>query len=90
MDTKKTTGFRLSVATLAIMNVTAVVSLRGLAAESVYGLSSAFYYLFAAIVFLIPTALVAAELAAMYARPLQEPESAEYILLTRMLWILPT
>ena len=48
------------------MNVTAVVSLRGLPAESVYGLSSAFYYLFAAIVFLIPTALVAAELAAMY------------------------
>ena len=59
-------GFRLSVATLAIMNITAVVSLRGLAAESVYGLSSAFYYLFAAFVFLIPTALVAAELAAMF------------------------
>ncbi|MBR2352101.1 MAG: amino acid permease [Alistipes sp.] len=52
--------------TLAIMNVTAVVSLRGLAAESVYGLSSAFYYLFAAVVFLVPTALVAAELAAMF------------------------
>ncbi len=52
--------------TLAIMNVTAVVSLRGLASEAVYGLSSAFYYLFAAIVFLIPTALVAAELAAMF------------------------
>ncbi|MEG1622554.1 MAG: amino acid permease [Alistipes sp.] len=52
--------------TLAIMNVTAVVSLRGLPAEAVYGLSSAFYYLFAAIVFLIPTALVAAELAAMF------------------------
>ena len=59
-------GFKLSVTTLAIMNVTAVVSLRGLAAESVYGLSSAFYYLFAAMVFLIPTALVAAELAAMF------------------------
>ena len=67
METKKmSSGFKLTVATLAIMNVTAVVSLRGLAAESVYGLSSAFYYLFAAIVFLIPTALVAAELAAMY------------------------
>lgn len=52
--------------TLAIMNVAAVVSLRGLAAESVYGLSSAFYYLFAAVAFLIPTALVAAELAAMF------------------------
>ena len=62
----KTTGFKLSVMTLAIMNVTAVVSLRGLPAEAIYGLSSAFYYLFAAIVFLIPTAMVAAELAAMF------------------------
>ena len=59
-------AFKLSVATLAIMNITAVVSLRGLPAEAVYGLSSAFYYLFAAIVFLIPTAMVAAELAAMF------------------------
>ena len=66
MDAKKSTGFKLSVMTLAIMNVTAVVSLRGLPAEAVYGVSSAFYYLFAAIVFLIPTALVAAELAAMF------------------------
>ena len=62
----KTTGSKLSVLTLAMMNVTAVVSLRGLPAEAVYGLSSAFYYLFAAIVFLIPTAMVAAELAAMF------------------------
>ncbi len=53
--------------TLAIMNVTAVVSLRGLASEALYGFQSAFYYLFAAMVFLIPTAMVAAELAAMYA-----------------------
>lgn len=57
---------KLGVFTLAIMNVTAVVSLRGLPAKAVYGLSSAFYYLFAAIVFLIPTSLVAAELAAMF------------------------
>lgn len=57
---------KLGVFTLAIMNVTAVVSLRGLPAEAIYGLSSAFYYLFAAIVFLIPTSLVAAELAAMF------------------------
>ena len=70
METKNSTpskGFKLSVMTLAIMNVTAVVSLRGLAAEAEYGLSSAFYYLFAAVVFLIPTAMVAAELAAMFA-----------------------
>ena len=69
METQKTNtskAFKLSVATLAIMNITAVVSLRGLPAEAIYGLSSAFYYLFAAIVFLIPTALVAAELAAMF------------------------
>ena len=59
-------AFKLSVTTLAIMNITAVVSLRGLPAEAIYGLSSAFYYLFAAIVFLIPTAMVAAELAAMF------------------------
>ena len=59
-------AFKLSVTTLAIMNITAVVSLRGLPAEAVYGLSSAFYYLFAAIVFLIPTSMVAAELAAMF------------------------
>lgn len=57
---------KLGVFTLAIMNVTAVVSLRGLPAEAEYGLSSAFYYLFAALVFLIPTSLVAAELAAMF------------------------
>ena len=69
MDTKKGSAgkaFKLSVATLAIMNITAVVSLRGLPSEAVYGPSSAFYYLFAAIVFLIPTAMVAAELAAMF------------------------
>ena len=52
---------KLGVFTLAIMNVTAVVSLRGLPAEAEYGVSSAFYYLFAALVFLIPTALVAAD-----------------------------
>ncbi|MBR4989323.1 MAG: amino acid permease [Bacteroidaceae bacterium] len=61
-----TKSIKLGVATLAIMNVTAVVSLRGLPAEAEYGISSAFYYLFAAIVFLIPTSFVAAELAAMF------------------------
>lgn len=64
----KGTALKLSVMTLAVMNVAAVVSLRGLPAEAEYGLSSAFYYLFAAIVFLVPTALVAAELAAMFAQ----------------------
>jgi putative glutamate/gamma-aminobutyrate antiporter len=55
---------KLSVITLAIMNIVAVVSLRGLPAEAEYGLGSIFYYVFAAIVFLIPVSLVAAELAA--------------------------
>ena len=59
MDSNKTKSIaKLSVFTIAIMNVTAVVSLRGLPAEAEYGLSSAFYYLFAALVFLIPTSLV--------------------------------
>lgn len=62
----KTNGVKLGVFTLVIMNVTAVVSLKGLPEEAGYGLSSAFYYLLAAAVFLIPTSLVAAELAAMF------------------------
>lgn len=53
----------ISVFTLAMINVAAIVSLRGLAAEAEYGLSSIFYYLFAALFFLIPVALVAAEMA---------------------------
>ena len=57
---------KLGVFTLMIMNIVAVVSLRGLPAEAEYGMSSAFYYLFAALVFLIPVSLVAAELAAMF------------------------
>lgn len=48
---------------LVLLNVTALVSLNNLPSEAEYGLSSVFYYLFAAIFFLIPVALVAAELA---------------------------
>jgi putative glutamate/gamma-aminobutyrate antiporter len=64
-DSKSVTGQtgKISIITLAIMNVVAVVSLRGLPAEAEYGMSSIFYYLFAAIVFLIPVSLVAAEMA---------------------------
>lgn len=62
----KSNTFKLSVFTLAVMNVAAVVSLRGLPAEAEYGISSAFYYLFAAVVFLIPTSMVAAELASLF------------------------
>ena len=45
-----------------IMNFTTLVSLRGLPTMAEYGLTSIFYFVFAAVVFLIPTALVAAEL----------------------------
>jgi amino acid transporter len=54
---------RISISALAIMNIVAVVSLRGLPSEAEYGLGSIFYYVFAAIVFLVPMSLVAAELA---------------------------
>ncbi len=55
---KKTLG----VFTLAMINVAAIVSLRGLPSEAVYGLSSVFYYVFAAICFLIPVSLISAEM----------------------------
>lgn len=48
---------------LAFMTVSSVASLRPAPTMAVYGLSSVFLYAFAAIVFMIPTALVAAELA---------------------------
>ena len=54
---------KITVGALAVMNIVAVVSLRGLPSEAEYGLSSIFYYVFAAVVFLIPVSLVAAELA---------------------------
>ena len=45
---KKADLGKISVITFAIMNIVAVVSLRGLPAEAVYGLSSIFFYVFAA------------------------------------------
>ncbi len=59
----KGSATKLTIFTFAIMNIVAVVSLRGLPAEAEYGLSSVFYYIFAAVFFLIPVSLVAAELA---------------------------
>ena len=59
-------GAKMGVFTLVIMNIVAVVSLRGLPAEAEYGVSSAFYYILAGIVFLMPVSLVAAEFAAMF------------------------
>src|SRR5690625_4423525 len=54
---------KMTAMTLAIMNITAVVSLRFLPSEAEYGLSVIFYYLFAALVFLVPMVLIAAEMA---------------------------
>ena len=53
----------IGVLTLAVMNVASVVSLGGLPSEAKYGLAAVFYYVFAAIFFLVPLGLVAAELA---------------------------
>lgn len=57
----KTKG-HMSVFTLCMMTVAAVVSLRGLPMMAKEGLSMIFYILFAAVMFLIPASLVAAEL----------------------------
>jgi len=48
---------------LAFMTVSSVASLRPAPTMAVYGLSSVFLYAFSGLVFMIPTALVAAELA---------------------------
>ncbi|GAB7024668.1 amino acid permease [Salidesulfovibrio brasiliensis] len=52
----------MSVFTLSMMTVAAVVSLRGLPMMAKEGLSMIFYILFASVMFLIPASLVAAEL----------------------------
>ncbi|MCC2315110.1 APC family permease [Cellulomonas xiejunii] len=53
----------MSVAQLAMLTVVVVASLRSLPAMSLYGLGSVTLFIIPAIVFLVPTALVAAELA---------------------------
>ena len=53
----------MSVFSLVMINVAAMVSLSTLPEVATYGLSSIFYYLFAVVVFLLPVSLVSAELA---------------------------
>ncbi len=53
----------LNVFVLAMLSTAVVISLRNLPLTAEYGLSSIFYYIVAAIVFMIPYALVSAELA---------------------------
>ena len=56
----------ISTGAMTVMIITTVVSLRGLPSQAEFGIQSIFYYLFAAIVFLIPFSLVCAELASTY------------------------
>ena len=58
---------QVSVLTLALMTVAAVVSLRGLPMMAAEGLSMVFYIVFASVVFLLPAAMVSAELGSAYA-----------------------
>ena len=58
----------LTMTAMAIMIITSILSLRGLPSEAKYGVQSVFYYLFAAVVFLVPFALVCAELASTYTK----------------------
>lgn len=51
---------------MAIMIVTSILSLRGLPSEAKFGVQSIFYYILAAVVFLVPFSLVCAELAATF------------------------
>ncbi|MCM1356842.1 MAG: amino acid permease [Staphylococcus sp.] len=53
---------------MAVLIVTSVLSLRGLPSEAKFGVQSIFYYLFAAVVFLLPFSLVCAELASTYTK----------------------
>ena len=53
----------ISVFSLAMLNVIAVDSLRSLPFAATFGFSLVFYYIIGALLFFIPCALVAAELA---------------------------
>lgn len=55
-------GKKVTVLTLSLMTVASVVSLRGLPMMAAEGLSMVFYILFATFIFLLPAAMVSAEL----------------------------
>lgn len=59
---------QISMWAMAIMIVTNIVSMRGLASQAEYGYTSIFYYVLAALVFLLPFSLVCAELASTYTK----------------------
>ena len=51
---EQTSGSKMTITTIVIMNITAVVSLRFLPSEAEYSLGAIIYYAFAALVFLVP------------------------------------
>ena len=63
-----TAGGSITMYAMAIMIITTILSLRGLPSEAKYGVQSIFYYLFAAICFLLPFSLVCAELASTWTK----------------------
>ena len=63
---KKVAVATISMMTFAVMNIATIISLRGLPSMAEYGLTSIFYYIFAAVMFLVPVSLVAAELASTF------------------------
>lgn len=58
----------ISMVAMALLIITSILSLRGLPSEAKFGVQSIFYYVFAAIVFLLPFSLVCAELASTYTK----------------------
>ena len=58
----------ITMVAMAILIITSILSLRGLPSEAKFGIQSIFYYVFAAIVFLLPFSLVCAELASTYTK----------------------
>lgn len=58
----------LTMMAMAILLITSILSLRGLPSEAKYGIQSIFFFIFAAIVFLVPFSLVCAELASTYTK----------------------
>lgn len=65
---QKPNAKKMTVFTLSMMTVAAVCSLRGLPMMAKEGLSMIFYILFAAVMFLLPASLVAAELGGAFSK----------------------
>ncbi|MDE5650428.1 MAG: amino acid permease, partial [Duncaniella sp.] len=58
----------LTMMAMAVLLITSIFSLRGLPSEAKYGVQSIFFFVFAAVVFLVPFSLVCAELASTYTK----------------------